>query len=92
MNFLVLPGDDIGPEISDATLGVLEAADRRFKLTLSFERREIGLVALKKHGTTLPAGVLERAKEVGGVILGPISHSTTRRARRAASTCRLRSA
>ena len=74
MRLLVLPGDGIGPEITAATLAVLEAADRGFKLNLSFEAREIGLVALKKHGTTLPQGILERAREVDGVILGPISH------------------
>ena len=34
MKIAVLPGDDIGPEITDATLAVLEAADRRFDLDL----------------------------------------------------------
>jgi isocitrate/isopropylmalate dehydrogenase len=74
MKFLVLPGDGIGPEITGATIDVLEAADRRFKLGLQFEFRDIGFAALEKHGTTLPEGVLERAREVDGVILGPISH------------------
>ena len=74
MQLLVLPGDGIGPEITEATLAVLAAADRRFDLNLSIDTREIGLVALRKHGTTLPEGILERAREVDGVILGPISH------------------
>lgn len=74
MKILVLPGDGIGREITRAALEVLEAADRRFELELSFETREIGLATLKSIGTTLPEGVLERAREVDGVILGPISH------------------
>jgi 3-isopropylmalate dehydrogenase len=74
MKLLVLPGDGIGPEITRATLAVLGAADRRFGLDLSFETRDIGFAALEKAGTTLPEGVLERAREVDGVILGPISH------------------
>jgi 3-isopropylmalate dehydrogenase len=74
VKLLVLPGDGIGPEITSATLRVLEAADRRYKLDLAFETRDIGLVALKETGSTLPDGVLERAREVDGVILGPISH------------------
>jgi len=74
MKILVLPGDGIGPEITRATLEVLEAADRRFELELAFETREIGLASLKSTGTTLPEGVLERAREVDAVILGPISH------------------
>ena len=74
MNLLVLPGDGIGPEITAATLEVLEAADRRFGLGLYFEFREIGFVAFDKVGTTLPEEVLDRARNCDGVILGPISH------------------
>ena len=72
MKLLVLPGDGIGPEITTATLAVLQSADEKFRLDISFEKREIGLAALKSHGTTLPEGVLERAREVDGVILGPL--------------------
>ena len=74
MKLLVLPGDGIGPEIMRATLAVMAAADRRFALDLSIETLDIGFAALEKHGTTLPDGVLERARRVDGVILGPISH------------------
>ena len=74
MQFLVLPGDGIGPEITRATIAVLEAADRRFELGLRYEFRDIGFVGLEKHGSTLPDGVLQRAREVDGVLLGPISH------------------
>lgn len=74
MKLLVLPGDGIGPEITRATLAVLEAVDRRFHLDLLYETREIGLAALAKTGTTLPDGVLERARQVDGILLGPISH------------------
>jgi isocitrate/isopropylmalate dehydrogenase len=72
VKLLVLPGDGIGPEITAATMAVLQAADRRFGLGLAFEERQIGLAALAKQGTTLPDGTLERAREVDGVILGPL--------------------
>ncbi len=74
MRLLVMAGDGIGPEITAATLEVLRAADARFGLDLEFEEAEIGLKALEKHGTTLPDGVLERARAGDGIILGPISH------------------
>ena len=74
MKLLILPGDGIGPEITEATIAVLGAADRRFGLGLEFKFRKIGFVALEKFGTTLPDGVLARAREVDGVILGPILH------------------
>jgi isocitrate/isopropylmalate dehydrogenase len=74
MKLLVLPGDGIGPEITRATLAVLATADRRFALDLSIETMDIGFAALERTGTTLPDGVLERARQVDGIILGPISH------------------
>jgi 3-isopropylmalate dehydrogenase len=74
LRLLVLPGDDIGPEITEATLAVLRAADARFGLGLSFDIRQIGMASLKTEGTTLPPAVMEAAKASDGVILGPIGH------------------
>ncbi|MDC7785432.1 isocitrate/isopropylmalate dehydrogenase family protein [Rhodoplanes sp. TEM] len=74
MDILVLPGDGIGPEITAATLKVLEAADRALALDLRFESRDIGFAALKAHGTTLPQAVIDRVAQADGVILGPVSH------------------
>ncbi len=73
MKILVLPGDGIGPEITAATLAVLDRANVLFKLGLQWQHEEIGLPALKKEGTTLPARVLEAARSAEGVILGPLS-------------------
>ena len=73
MKILVLPGDGIGPEITAATLVVLDRANSLFKLGLEWQRDEIGLPALKKEGTTLPARVFEAARLSQGVILGPLS-------------------
>lgn len=74
MHILVLPGDGIGPEITEATLRVLTAADARFGLGLAIESADIGLKALAEQGTTLPESVMRRIPEVDGVILGPVSH------------------
>ncbi len=75
LRLLVLDGDGIGPEITGATLNVLEATARLFKLSFSFERALIGFDALRRSGTTFPAEVLEKAKAADGVILGPVSHN-----------------
>ncbi len=74
MKILVLPGDGIGPEITQATLTILDRANALFKLGLEWQMDEIGLVTLKQEGTTLPPRVMEAAKTCAGVILGPISH------------------
>ena len=53
MKILVLPGDGIGPEITEATLQVLDRANAKFKLGLEWQMEEIGLGPLKKKGSTL---------------------------------------
>jgi 3-isopropylmalate dehydrogenase len=74
MNLLVLPGDGIGPEITQATLGVLDEVNRLFDLRLRFDSADIGFAALERTGTTFPDEVLERARRSDGILLGPISH------------------
>ena len=74
MHIIVLPGDGIGPEITQATLRVLEAACAVTGATVSHESHDIGLKSLAEQGTTLPDAVMKRIPEVDGVILGPVSH------------------
>ncbi|MER6987690.1 isocitrate/isopropylmalate family dehydrogenase [Saccharopolyspora hirsuta] len=74
MHLLVLPGDGIGPEITDATLRVLTATDRLLGLGLEIETHDIGLKTLAEEGTTLPGRVMERIPQVDGVLLGPVQH------------------
>ena len=91
MRILVLPGDGIGPEITAATLDVLDRADARAQLGLEFEhRRRSASRALKTAGHDLAARACSSAaREADGVILGPVSHLRISAARpRAASTLR----
>jgi 3-isopropylmalate dehydrogenase len=74
VQLLVLPGDGIGPEITQATLRVLAAADRFAHFDASVETCDIGLASLSTQGTTLPAAVMDRICKVDGVLLGPVSH------------------
>ena len=74
MKILVLPGDGIGPEITNATLTVLERASEKFGLDLTWERRDIGFKALKEQGSTLPEPVMEACRQSPAIILGPVSH------------------
>ncbi|MGO8866949.1 MAG: isocitrate/isopropylmalate dehydrogenase family protein [Alphaproteobacteria bacterium] len=75
MNILVLPGDGIGPEITAATMKVVERANAAFGLGLAFAYAEIGLAALERTGTTLPEPVMAAARAADGIILGPVSHN-----------------
>jgi isocitrate/isopropylmalate dehydrogenase len=71
MNLLVLPGDDIGPEITAAALAIVERANAIFSLGLRFETRDVGMPSYRKTGTTLPESIIDAALAADAVILGP---------------------
>ncbi|WP_070965616.1 isocitrate/isopropylmalate dehydrogenase family protein [Vibrio sonorensis] len=75
MKLLVLPGDGIGPEITQAAITVLNAANDKYKLGLHFDYDDVGFDSLKKYGTTLRQETLEVAKTYDGIILGTQSHA-----------------
>src|SRR5580765_6313463 len=73
LKLAVLPGDGIGPEITEAALQVLQYAIRRLSLDLTFDVHEVGLSALQRTGTTLPPAVLDACRKADGVMLGPVA-------------------
>jgi 3-isopropylmalate dehydrogenase len=62
---------DIGPEITEAALTVLDAVDRAFSLGLEYDVHEVGMKAHKRSGTTLPDAALRAVRETDGIVLGP---------------------
>jgi hypothetical protein len=66
MKLAVLPGDGIGPEITSAALQVIEHVKRACSLDLTIDVHEIGLAALQRTGTTLPASVLDACRHADG--------------------------
>jgi 3-isopropylmalate dehydrogenase len=72
MKILILPGDDIGPEIMAPTRKALEALNKKFNLGFEFQEKIIGVSALEAEGSTLPDHVLESAQAADGVVLGPV--------------------
>jgi 3-isopropylmalate dehydrogenase len=75
MDILVLEGDGIGPEITKATMRVLDTINGAFSLDLSSRKLQIGLKALKETGTTFPPQTLAAARAADGIVLGPVSHN-----------------
>jgi len=74
MRIVVLPGDGIGPEITAATVAVLEVVDKGCALGLEFEHQEVGFASLKSEGTTFPDRVFAACKAADAVLLGPVAH------------------
>src|SRR5436305_2034158 len=65
---IVLPGDGIGPEITDAALQVLRAVDPE----LEFEERPFGGASIDVHGTALTDEVLEACRQADAVLLAAV--------------------
>ncbi len=68
-NVTLIPGDGIGPEISEATVRVLEATGVRF----NWDVQEAGQDVYEKEGTPLPDRVLESIKKNKVAIKGPVT-------------------
>ncbi len=71
MRILVLPGDGIGPEITAATVKVLQAVSDRFDLKLELIEDIVGHESLRRYGTTVRPEILEKARAAQGIVLGP---------------------
>jgi 3-isopropylmalate dehydrogenase len=71
MQIVVLPGDGIGPEITAATVEVLNAANQRFDLGLTLIHDITGHESLRKHGATVTPALLDKVRQADGLILGP---------------------
>jgi isocitrate dehydrogenase (NAD+) len=65
----LIPGDGIGPEVTDAAVRVLRACD----LSIRWDRVEAGAGAVQTHGTTLPPRVLESVRENRVALKGPLT-------------------
>ena len=65
----VIPGDGIGPEVTQAVLAVLKAADA----DLEYDEQVAGLVALKEVRDPLPKETLDSAEQNGVILKGPLT-------------------
>jgi isocitrate dehydrogenase (NAD+) len=65
----LLPGDGIGPEVSDATRRVLDATG----VPIEWVVEEAGADVLAREGTTLPGRVLDQIRSSRVAIKGPIT-------------------
>jgi 3-isopropylmalate dehydrogenase len=68
----VLPGDGIGPEITDATLKVLSLAGKAEGVEFEYKHALIGGAAIDATGSPLPAETLDICKASDAVLLAAI--------------------
>jgi isocitrate dehydrogenase (NAD+) len=68
-NITLIPGDGVGPEITEAARRVLEATGVKFNWELAFAGAEV----MAKQGTPLPDSVLKSIKKNKVVLKGPVT-------------------
>jgi isocitrate dehydrogenase (NAD+) len=65
----LLPGDGIGPEVTAATVAVVEAAGA----DVAWERHAAGAEAIARSGQPLPDEVVESIRRTGVALKGPVT-------------------
>ena len=65
----LIPGDGIGPEVSGAVVKIIETAG----LDVEWESHLAGVLALERHGSTLPAELLDSIARNKVALKGPVT-------------------
>ncbi|MFA5364879.1 MAG: isocitrate/isopropylmalate dehydrogenase family protein [Candidatus Bathyarchaeia archaeon] len=71
----LLPGDGIGPELTEATLKVLDAVQQRFDIKLNMIHVDAGDKCLEKKGTALPQETVDTFKKTHVCLKGPVGET-----------------
>ncbi len=71
----VVEGDGIGPELTEATLKVLEAIQGRFNLKLKIVETEAGDTCAQRRGVPLPKDSVEKIKASHACLKGPVGET-----------------
>ena len=73
----LIPGDGIGPEVTEAVVRMLKAAG----VSIEWEEHHAGLIAFERHGQTLPVALIDSIRRnkvaLKGPVTTPIAHGFT---------------
>lgn len=74
MNYKVtlLPGDGIGPEVTNAAIKVMQQASDKFGFTLEFDEQLMGGSSYEEHGIPITDATIEACKKSDAVFLGAV--------------------
>ena len=74
LKIAVLPGDGIGPEVTDQAVKVLKAIAVEFNHHFVFKEAKVGAIAIDKTGNPLPEETLSLCEESDAILFGAIGH------------------
>lgn len=70
----VLPGDGIGPEVTEQAMKVLDQVADRFNHRFEYCQCEVGAVAIDSTGNPLPEETLDACLHADAILFGAIGH------------------
>jgi 3-isopropylmalate dehydrogenase len=71
----LIPGDGIGPELTEATLKILDAVQQKFDIDLDIVQVEAGDRCFEKTGEALPDEVIEIIRNSHACMKGPVGET-----------------
>jgi 3-isopropylmalate dehydrogenase len=71
----LIPGDGIGPELTEATLAILKSAQTCFGIKLDIVEAEAGDTTFQKTGVALPNETVEKIKSSHACLKGPVGET-----------------
>jgi 3-isopropylmalate dehydrogenase len=71
----LIPGDGIGPELTEATLKILDAVQQKFDIDLDIIQVEAGDRCFEKTGVALPEGTIEAIRNSHACMKGPVGET-----------------
>lgn len=72
INFAVLPGDYIGPEVMKASLAVLEQTAKKYDFSLNYETHPVGGAGIDATGKALPDTTLAACQKADAILFGSV--------------------
>jgi len=65
----LIPGDGIGPEVSEAVLRIIKVAG----VSIEWDSYDAGVLALERHGSPLPVELLDSIRRTKVALKGPVT-------------------
>ena len=65
----LIPGDGIGPEVTNAVVSIIEAAG----VNVTWDRQDAGVIAVEKHGSPLPDALIASVQKNTVALKGPVT-------------------
>ena len=72
LKITLLPGDGIGPEITEAAVKLINIVSERYNISTEFITRLVGGASIDKFGVPLTEETLDACYEANAVLLGAV--------------------